>query len=99
MLDMTKPEIAAAAADLERSIDEMDAKSKLDFFNVMVRLARCYTDSNDKVAVVLYQEDEESMVTYGINATWQEASRLVCGAATMFAQNAADMAEAREHAH
>lgn len=99
MLDMSKPEIAAAAADLEKNIDTMDAKSKLDFFNVMVRLARCYSDDNDKVAVILYQEDPDSMVTYGINASWEEASRLVCGAASMFAQNALDMAEAREHAH
>lgn len=99
MLDITKPEIAAAAADLERNIDAMDAKSKLNFFNVMVRLSGCYSDDKDKVAVVLYQEDSDSMVTYGINASWQEASRLVCGAASMFAQNALDMAEAREHAH
>lgn len=99
MLDMTKPEIAAAAADLEKNIGEMDTKSKLDFFNVMVRLARCYSDDNDSVAVVLYQEDHDHMVTYGINASWEEASRLVCSAANMFTQNALDMAEAREHAH
>lgn len=99
MLDMTKPEIAAAAADLERSIENMSAEHKLGFFQVMVRLARCYADDNDKVAVVLYQEDHETMITFGVNASWQEASRLVCGAAAMFAQNALDMAEAREHAH
>lgn len=99
MLDMSKPEIAAAAAELEGHINEMDAKSKLDFFNILVKLSRCYSDTNDNVAVVLLQESEECMVTYGVNASWQEASRLVCGAAHLFAQNALDMAEAREHAH
>lgn len=100
MLDMGKPEIAAAAAELERTITEMDADQKLQFFQTMVRLARCYAQEHeDVVAVILYQEDKESMITFGVNATWQEASRLVGGAAMMFAQNAADMAEAREHAH
>lgn len=99
MIDMNKPEIAAAAAELERNIDKMSAEHKLNFFNAMVRLSRCYSDDNETVAVVLYQESLDSMITFGVNATWHEASRLVGGAAAMFEQNAEDMAEAREHAH
>lgn len=99
MTEKETADLVLAAAELERIFEHMPHDKRLHFFKVMCCLAGCYLEDNDSVAVLLYQEDKDHMTTLSFNASWQEASRLVCGAATMFAQNALDMAEAREHAH
>lgn len=99
MSDKHTQALAASAAELEQSFDKMTEENKLHFFATMVRLARCYVDDDEMVGVLLLQERADTLCTLSLNASWNDAARIVSGAAMLFVQNALDMAEAREHAH